>query len=571
MSIRTKLSLGLLFLFLGILLTGGLGMWYLHQLSTDTKRITQDNYESLEYMQQMLSQLDASHKTDLKQLESILKAQENNITEVGEKEATRQLRRSFEAFKTDTTSGRILSINQAIRSVTDLNLHAIVRKSQEAQQTATKATNVLSVVLIIVFLVSFTFIVNFPGYVANPIRQLTEGLREITNKNYSQRLHLKSSDELGELGAAFNLMAEKLDVYEHSNVARLMFEKKRIDAIINNMSDAIVGLDNKNNILFINQIAARLLHLSVNDAVGKYAPDVALKNDLLRTLLQNDLATTPLKIFANNKESYFTQERLHVQNEDESISAGTVIVLKNITQFQELDLAKTNFIATISHELKTPLAAVKMSLKLLEDPRVGSLNAEQQTLVQHLKDDTQRLLNITGELLDLTQIESGKINLHPQRVNAQEIVNYAVQTVQTLADQKKVQLVLTGSPAQSLPELDVDLQKTVWVLVNLLTNAIRYSPENQKVEIGLVGTGEAVQFTVRDFGKGIDEAFQARIFEKFFQVPTAHSDNSGTGLGLAISKDFIEAQGGKIWVESQPDAGSLFGFELKASNALARN
>ncbi len=159
------------------------------------------------------------------------------------------------------------------------------------------------------------------------------------------------------------------------------------------------------------------------DLIGKYAPDVALKNDLLRNLIADKGNSAALKIFADDKESYFSKEILNITAEDKAI--GSVILLRNITQFKELDLAKTNFIATISHELKTPIASIKMSLKLLEDERIGNLNVEQKKLVSHIKDDSQRLLSITGELLDLAQVETGKITLEKQLAEPRAIIDYA--------------------------------------------------------------------------------------------------------------------------------------------------
>jgi len=184
------------------------------------------------------------------------------------------------------------------------------------------------------------------------------------------------------------------------------FEKSRIEAIINNLNDAVIGLDEKSKILFVNIVAIKMLNVKSEDLIGKYAPDVALYNDLLRTLLNEKDQNKEIKIYADERESYFTKETLTVESNEKVL--GKVILLKNITRFHELDEAKTNFIATISHELKTPISAIKMSLKLLENEKVGSLNPEQNQLLENIKSDSQRLLNITGELLDLTQVESGK-------------------------------------------------------------------------------------------------------------------------------------------------------------------
>ncbi|WP_394994922.1 HAMP domain-containing protein [Emticicia sp.] len=402
MKIKTKITLGLISLFLAILLTGGLGVWYLQQLSADAKNILRDNYETLEYTKKMLESIEKRmSKND--QFEQNLFAQENNISEVGERDVTQQLRNEFNLYKKDSSSIHIATMRQNIFQIMDLNMNAIVRKNQIASRTADKAITLLSFVLASVLLFTFSFIFNFPNYIAEPISELTKGIKQIANKNYDQRLHFKSNDEFGILATAFNKMAQELDNYEHSNLAKLLFEKRRIETIINNMNDAIIGLDERKNILFINQIAVQLLGVKEEEIINKYAPDIALDNDLLRNLLQKENISNPIKIFANQKESYFTKDILEVKN-TENETSGTVITLKNITKFQELDLEKTNFIATISHELKMPISTIKASLKLLEDDKIGKTNNVQKELINHLKADSDLLLKITNELSNSAQI-----------------------------------------------------------------------------------------------------------------------------------------------------------------------
>jgi PAS domain S-box-containing protein len=350
-------------------------------------------------------------------------------------------------------------------------------------------------------------------------------------------------------------MAGKLDEYENSNLARITFEKRRIETIINQMRDGIIGLDEKRNILFLNAVAEKLLGLKEADINGKYAPDVALTNDLMRTLLQDEPKRTELKIYADDKESYFNKDVLDVTTNDAVI--GQVIVLRNITPFHELNEAKTNFIATVSHELKTPISSIKMSARLLTDKRVGELNNEQQELIRSVTDDADRLLKITGELLNISQVETGKIQLKLQAAEPSEIVHQAIQAVQFQAQQKHVQI--KADIAQDLPRIQADVEKTSWVLINLLTNAIKYSPEQAGIEVHAFQKGGRVEFLVKDHGNGIEEKYLPRIFDRYFKVPGSH-DHNGTGLGLSISKEFIEAQGGCIWVDSRLGEGSQFGF-----------
>jgi len=578
LRIKTKLSLGLAFLFTVIVLVGGFGIYYVRDLTNASLEILKDNYESLEYMRTIRETLEQSTltATAFEKVEHQLKLQESNITEIGEDMATAGLREGFSRLKTNPSDKEAIEdMREKISLINDLNMQAITRKNQDAQKTSERAIIVLSVIGTICFLVTFTFIINFPGYIANPIRELTDSIKEISNKKYETRLFFKSGDEFGELADAFNVMAQKLDEYEHSNLAQFVIEKKRIETLIDKMHDPVIGLDEKNKVLFANREAMKILGLSRDALIGRFAQDISLSNDLMRALTRNlflskeemeSTKTQPLKIYADNKESYFQPEIVNIEitptGEKQNQLIGHVIILSNVTPFKELDLAKTNFIATISHELKTPISSIKMSARLLEDIRIGETNEEQKQLIEHIKEDSERLLKITSELLDLAQVETGNIRLEKQTVEAQSIIDYAYGAMKFQAEQKQIAVEVYIEPG--LPKVVCDLEKTVWVMVNLLSNAIRYGLEQSKIIIKVARQGNNIVFSVEDFGRGIHPKYKDKVFEKFFKIPNMESGKTGSGLGLAISKEFIEAQGGKIWMESEIGKGSNFSFSLKA-------
>lgn len=565
MRLKTKITLGVLFLYAMLLLVSVLGYYYLKSLNNKARLILEDNYESLEYSKNMLAALDelpVNRTAALQHFSENLTKQASNLTEPGEGVATERVKRSFEQLRKDTLAGAptIQAIRKSIYVIMDLNMLAIVGKNEGVKKTADKALWYIAIISGVCFLLGFTFVFNFPGYIANPIRELTQGIRGIAEKQYSQRLHFKSDDEFGELANAFNTMAERLDEYEHSNLARIMFEKQRAEAVISSLKDATLGFDNNDNILFANTQALQLLNLPEKELIGRPAAEVARQNDLLRFLV-NRQDNTPLKIVVEGKECFFTKEMVDIHHGNESI--GYVIILKNITTFKEQDLAKTHFIATVSHELKTPLASSDFSLKLLEDERTGQLSREQQELVESLKQDNLRMIKIVNELLNLSQVESGKIQLQPQPVPAGNIVQYALNTVQKQAAQQQV--TINTSLPEELPHIQADVEKTAWVLVNLLTNAIRYAPSGSAVQLKVEeAPGGMLLFSVRDEGKGIPTASREKIFERFYRVPGNRNQQS-TGLGLAIAREFIEAQGGIIGVESEEGKGSRFYFSLPAA------
>jgi len=564
LNVKNKIRLGTVFLFLLLLITGSVGIFYIVKLKAEAKTVLQNNYESLSYchaMQQQLNSLQTNFRQAVTLFEVALQKQQNNITEKGEAKATATLTDYFAKIKSgDTSRQNLQNIQSEIHNILALNMSAIESKNTKAQDTAGKALTIITALSVIVFLIALTFVVNFPSVVTNPINRLTEAIREIGNKNYNHRIHLNSKDEFGKLADAFNEMAERLEYFESSNLNKLMFEKSRAEAVINSLKDASIGIDKNNTVLFANQQALQLLGLSSAGIIGKPVNDISARNDLFRFLI-NNLASTPFKIVVENKENYFIKEIIEVEQGD---SKNKVIVLKNITSFKELDAAKTNFIATISHELKTPLASADFSLKLLEDDRTGQLSPEQKELVENLKQDNQRMLKILSELLNMTQVEAGRIQLNLKKVDPQTIIENAMQAV--AGNSKEKEIVIKNTSNKALPAIEADADKTIWVLINFLTNAIKYSFNNSSIEVRASEQNESLVFSVKDYGSGIDAAYVPRLFERYFQVPG--SKEKGTGLGLAISKEFVEAQEGKIWVESEPGKGSVFNFSLPVKSRI---
>ncbi|MEJ7557971.1 MAG: ATP-binding protein [Pedobacter sp.] len=580
MKIKTKLRLGFGFLFLVILIFGGMSMYFMHRISEGAKVVLKDNYKSLKFSGKMRAILEDNSlplsPEMKKEFGSQLILEEKNITEPGEGKAVKMLNSAYRQFTDPNSSPEAIksalsNARKILRSIDDLNMNAIVRKNDAAQHGVEQAATYLIFAASMSFLILFSFVINFPGFVANPLREFSAALKEISHKNYKQRLEFNGSDEFAELAVEFNAMTTQLNKWENSNLAKLQSEKLRIEAIIEQMQDAIIGLNEKEEVLFMNTVAAQLLNLNEKEVVGANARELMKRNDLLNKILEINSGDKPMKIYADSKESYFQLERreitIPVLDDQPDVviktsrkAAGEVYILKNITKYKELDEAKTNFIATVSHELKTPISSIKMSLKLMDDDRVGNMNPEQKELVQHMKEDCGRLLKITSELLDLAQVETGNLQLNFVKSDPRKIAIYALDAVRFQAEQKEVELELVSR--NDLPKINVDTEKTAWVLVNFLSNALRYSPQKSKVVIQIVETGNNIEFSVRDFGKGIDEQYQKRLFDRYFQVPTDGNNKSGSGLGLAISKDFISAQGGMIWVESAIGEGSRFCFLL---------
>ena len=569
MQIKTKLFTGIGSLFLLVVFLSILSGYYINKISIDTKNILTNNYNSIKYSHEMLTLLDEdmNDSSTRSAFEKNLLLQQQNITETGEQSSTRTLTEDYNKLKSINPDSILYSsLRKDLLNIIKLNMEVIQNKSNIAKTTADKAIFWIIISGGLSLIIALFLLFFMPNNIVNPIKDFIKSIQHIADRNYDERININRNDEFKEMALAFNSMAEKLEEYNNSNLAKVIIEKKRIEALVENIREPVIGLDEHFNILFMNNEALKITNLKSIEVIGKPAQNIAVKNDLMRTLIQyffgNKSSSSPLKIYADNKESYFQKEIVPMDivptGETAVQHIGNVIFLKNITSLKELDYAKTNFMAKVSHELEIPVYSIKMSTQLLENINIGTLNSEQLKFTQNINEDIELLLNIIGELQDMTQIETGMIQLSIIPTNPIEILDYAINATKLQAEQKSIHLV-TSVPEQ-IPRVFADREKTAWVLINLITNAIRYSYEGAAVYLTITTNDKNVLFSVRDTGQGILPEYQEKVFERYFKVPG--SNKSGTGLGLAISKEFIEVQGGEISLKSEYGIGSEFIISL---------
>ncbi|HEX2867130.1 MAG TPA: ATP-binding protein [Ignavibacteriales bacterium] len=607
-KLKTKIILLLSFVFLIILVLGIMGSQFISVLSRDSGEIIKDNYKSIEYSANMLKALDglyilhterdllkhgdsAGNASEQKKLiESFnenLIAEENNITEAGEGEIINILKQDYSSFlemlgETAKTGDRNLAlqlkdkyenVRNSITGIYQVNSKAIINKNNRAAATAKQVSHYMIILTGFSILLALGFIAYFPVYILKPIYELTNKIKAISEGDYDQKLPFSSADELGILVKEFNSMSSKLKEYEANNLHKLLVEKKRMEAVIYSLNDAIFIIDENKKILSLNKTAQDITGLKESDIAGKNAQDIALSNDLMRELLKGlfipaqtkgNHANNYIPIVLNQKEAYFTKEVIETRLADDEDSPantiGYIIILKNVTRYEERDTAKTNLIATVSHELKTPLSSINLSIKLLEDKRLGELSQAHQKILQTVRQETLRLSKMVNELLDYSQTESGNIRLKIGITRADEIMDYALTSLMMLISDKNISVETSIEP--ELPPIKADIEKTVWVLVNLITNAVRYTPENGTISICSSLEGSYVRFSVTDQGPGIARENLTKIFDKFVQIG---SNPKGRGLGLAIAKEFVTSQSGEIWAESELGTGSTFSFKLPSA------
>jgi len=610
-KIKSKITLGVLFLFLVIVLLSILGILFTNKLARETKGTIINNYTSVEYTFDMLGSLENMYLLQAEQIkdrafedsvlissiqkaksifENHLEKETNNITEPGESDQVTELHSDYwnyynlyneiktnNEFRDDDISqlhDQYLKIRACIWDIYNLNMIAIKKKSSELQNLSEDITIYMAVVAAVSIFITLSFIFYFPSRIVEPIKELTEKIKSISDRNYNQKLEIKSKDELGQLANAFNVMADRLKLYEAKHIDQLLFEQKRMESLVHSLEDGVLLIDENRKVVIANSTVLEITGLRQKDILAQYLPDlpdVAAANDLIREIYNsvaqlkegNKEENKPLRIVKDKKEFFYKIETEDIitfsEYSQQEIFIGTLILLRNITLYQERDTAKTNLLATASHELKTPLSSINLSLKLLEDKRIGELNNEQKEVISSLRQQSNRLSRVINELLDYSQIETGNIKLKFTSVKPEDIIELGVTALMMQAAEKNIDF--ETDIEENLPGVRADLEKIVFVFVNLLNNAIRYSKLNDKIKLLARKYEDEVWFSVIDYGPGIIKEDQDKLFQRFAQVGNNKS-KKGWGLGLAISKEFVFAQGGRIWVESEPGKGSKFIFSL---------
>jgi two-component system, NtrC family, sensor histidine kinase KinB len=453
---------------------------------------------------------------------------------------------------------RFLQFNQAAIISAD-------RRAREASNSAAFA--VLFTSIIAIFLILFAS-VQISRTIIRPAEKLTDAARKIGKGQLNQKIDITTNDEIGELGIEFNKMTERLRTYEELNVSQLIVEKKKSEAIVASIPDPVIMVDEGNKVLLMNQAARRLLQVHGTDWQGRPLGEI-VEDDRWLPLLSGGRAgaeekaqqDTLLSIQRPGQQAlYFRPRQTTIVDESRNV-LGVVILLQDVTRFKNLDRMKSEFIATVSHELRTPLTSINMAVDILSREVLGRVNDPQRDMLVTAKDDCDRLTKLVKELLDMSRLESGKYELKSEKIDLRSVVEEALKPLRLQFREKGIHLE-TEIP-HNTPEVPGDEQQLSWVVANLVSNALRYTPPDGTVTIHSDLLEDSVRISVKDSGRGIPPDAVEVIFDKFVQIKQSTDATPGSvGLGLAIAKEVVEAHGGRIWVESSIGQGSTFFFTI---------
>jgi NtrC-family two-component system sensor histidine kinase KinB len=605
-TFRRKILLGYGAALLLIIVVLAWAMILILRLGRASESILRENYQSILAAENMIDAVERQDSSTLFILlgyeeQGISEFRENetlflqwlgrakeNITIPGEREILNTLETDYTRYLKEISNLQLLKQASYGRAVNDyhevvlplfrsilasciklreLNHETMYVSSNRAQTISVQAfftlvgIGVVSIILVIFFSLFLAHLIS------RPVIELKEAALQLAQGNYDVQVQVRGSDELALLATQFNTMVEKLKQFHEINIDRIIAEKQKSEAIIRSVDDGFIVLDDNFFITNLNPEAARIFGVIPEGYLGKHILEVIREERLFHFIKETlDSGQPPAMVegddvltLRNGEATRHYQVSLVPMRTPAGVIPGLVLQLRDITRLKELDRLKSEFVMTASHELRTPLTSINMAVEMLREDSSINFDERERTLLNACHEDVQRLRALVNDLLELSRIEAGKLDLVFERVHPRELCDQAISAVSYRAESKKIEVAL-GVP-EGLPAVIADPHKIVRVLITLLTNAVGYTKSGGHVSLQGKQVDGQVQLSVTDEGPGIPPDIQPRIFDKFIQLKPG-DPGVGSGLGLTICKELVKAHRGAIWLDSIPDQGCTFTFTL---------
>ena len=457
-------------------------------------------------------------------------------------------------YKIRQLSGEVLDMNQS-------NMH---QANNNARQMAASAHNTMLAAMLASAVIAILFSYQSHRWILMPIKKLIASAEEIRKGNLDLVLDTTSRDEIGQLSVSFNKMAATLRKMRKSDMETLLRTRRAIQELFMVLPLPIAVLDLHGEVEVSTNTAVQYFGLKPGINIGN------LKREwltvLVRTALQQGHAMESgtsdgfIQHFADEREHFFQPMAVPIPVGTEGDQfAGTVLIFSDVTQLHEQLELKRSVISTVSHQLRSPLTSLRMSVHLLLEERIGSLNEQQNDLLLAAREECERLVHILDDLLDINRIESGKAHLNPLPVAASHLVTEGIEPF--LVQARDLGVSIVTFLGEKLGDVLADSDSIRYVFANLLSNALRFTPSGGKVTVRAAEDHEYIRFSVEDTGTGISPEHVEHLFEQFYRVP-GQQKRSGIGLGLSIVKEIVTAHGGTVSAESTVGKGSVFHFTL---------
>lgn len=510
----------------------------------------------------------------------------NNLTEKGERELIENVKVSYSNYVKLFLDLQEIRVQQGIEKANEfynnkmmpnfintkdeltqlsvLNEKAMFNSKDVATKNAQNSMYLVLGISIVAIIGGFGVSRFFTNRFLAPITLLTQTMKLIKAGDLNQQADINTKDEIGELSVEFNNMTKRLQQYEQSTLGKLLAEKNKSLAIVKSISDPLVVLDPDYRVILMNNAFEKIFNVSEEGLTNKHFLE-GIRNgeifDFISSTFKSENETLQKIFFINSdNEAYYFNIIVTAVKDNNANLSGMIVIFQNVTQLKELEKIRTDFIATISHEFKTPLTSIMMGTDVLIDEGLGQLNDDQMQFMKAIREDGDRLTNLVNDLLELTRIESGKAVYKFQNLSIDDIIEFAVKPFYHIAEQQDKTIYFNCD--EDIPAVIADFEKITWVLNNLISNALKYTNAGDEISVSAMENENMVYVTVKDTGTGIPKEYIDKIFEKFVQVKDGDFEVRGTGLGLAVVRDIIEAHQGRIWCESELDVGSSFTFTL---------
>lgn len=606
-SLRVQLLFShLLLVALMLVVMGGAIVNFIY-LGGSIDRILRDNYQSVKAAQNMKETLErqdsaatfflANHvdkarkqyEDNAPRFRDWYQVEAHNITEPGEQELANDIEKQFQSYSAEikrllyarppmppkqaTTyyfsvlEPAFLRLKGRAQDVLDLNQKAIERANAQAKAEAKRATLTAVGVTLGAAVAALFLALRMVQIALAPLRSLARQAEEIGRGHWNHRIEVRRDDEIGALAVAFNRMGTQLAEAWHEEELCLHRAERMSDSALENLYDPVIVTDAEARIVHLNRAAEGLFgpeERALGRPVGQAVPDRRIAEAVERAVHQERISAAEdeaglVTLQAGDAQRVYRLRATPMRDDDHSL-LGAVAVLEDVTHQRELDRMKTEFIGVASHELRTPVTSLLLSVQLLQEGAVGELTPDQREIVAAQREDLDRLERMMRDLLDVTRLEAGVTPPRYEIVAARALAEGAIEAVRAQAETKGV--ALTAEIAPELPTVRADPSQITRVLVNLLNNAVRHTPKGGSVRVQVRHEDGKVLYAVEDTGAGIPANYLPRIFDRFVQVPGA--TRGGAGLGLSIAQTIIKAHGDRIEVTSEPGKGSRFAFRLAA-------
>ena len=598
MTLKRRLLLGISPLLVIFLAVGIYGIYLFTKLGGAIDVILRENYRSVVYAQNMneasermdaglllaLGGEEARGKELFEQSVPIFEKNSNdeakNITLPGEGDLEARIQQlhgqyldlahKFFALAPADPTRRALFLNEIVPVFTDvkekanrileINQDSMVKANDDARKLSRESSSCMIMALAAGFVTATGVLYHLSRSIVQPVQNLTESVRRLGEGNLLQHVPVQSTDEVGKLAEAFNKMAARLRDYRQSTTEQILLAQQTTESALQAFPDPIFVFSAEKEIQLQNAAADDFVqHLGGNvlllGPVSEYI-DESLKGAADFQPTSFDKA---ILVNAGAGEKFFMPRVLTMKRESGAVR-GVVLALQDVTRFRVADDVKTNLIATVSHELKTPLTSMQMAVYLLLEEKVGALNPKQTELLLAARANSDRLFEMVEDLLDLARFEGGAGLIEKKPVSCQQLVQDVADRERELVTSRGLHLEIAIE--SNLPTVSISRPRIDQVFSNFISNAVKHSPSDGTITLSAKkDAAQGVRFSVKDEGAGIAANLHRRIFDKFFRISETSGDE-GAGLGLSIAREIVLAHSGTIGVESAPGKGSEFYFTL---------